>query len=252
MLKNAANEAVSVMSPKGGNRGSHFLRLKALLKHMRDDAKEITADMYDVFTDLLIRENWELISAYELYIFDDDRDELIDTLFVIYRAYSGSNQIEDQVEEQMKIKQSMEGVIFHYKARFDQRVYDKLVDLIKSGDKKTKEMHDLYKIERDEKKFITSLSDYALEKIKRTEEFKNKLKEKGTEKTDWKKELAKFIEVFAKNVPLPDGIDCDDLIRVDEDVSKSILDVYIYSGKDHGEFVENLKLLRKRASLSKI
>ena len=107
------------MSPKGGNRRSHYLRLKALIKHMRDDAKEITTDMYDVFNDLLIRENWELIGAYELYIVTDDRDDLIDTLFVIYKTYSGSNEIEERYDEEVKSKQSMEDILFLFRTRFD-------------------------------------------------------------------------------------------------------------------------------------
>ena len=66
------------------------MRLKALLFHLRDDTHEINADMCEVFSDLLTRENWELISAYELYLLLDDKEDLVDTLFVIYKMYSGS------------------------------------------------------------------------------------------------------------------------------------------------------------------
>ncbi len=252
ILKNATIDGASVMSPKGGNRTANYQMLRAFLKHMRDDAKDITSDMFYVLDDLLVRENWELIGAYELYILDNDREELIDTLFSFYQVYSGTNQIEERADEQAKSKQSLGGVVFHYKSRFDQKIYDKLADLVRSGDKKIKEFHELYKIERDEKKFIANLNEYALEKIKRIEEFKSKLKDKTVEKIDWKKELAKYIEVLSRNVPLPDGLDYDDLINVNEDVSKGIYDVYIHSGKDQGEFIENLKLLRKRAAASKI
>ena len=63
----------------------------------------------------------------------------------------------------------------------------------------------MYKKDRDEKKFISGLSDYALDKIKRTEELKKQLKkEKQEEKVDWKKDLMKYIELFERNVPLPD------------------------------------------------
>lgn len=167
LIKTLNSEGQSMMSPRGEHRRSHYLKFKALLRHMRDDTAEITRDMCDVFNDLLTRENWGLISAYELFIQDWNREDLIDTLFAIYRTFSDNSMIEDIEEEQEKAKQSMDVILFHFKTRFDQKIYEKLVDLIRQGDTKTKELHDTYKKDKDEKKFVKDLTEYAREKIKR-------------------------------------------------------------------------------------
>ena len=93
ILKATKEEAPSILSPRGDNRSGHYMRLKALLYHFRDDIYEINADMSQLFIDLLTRENWELISAYELYLLNDDKDDMIDTLFVVYKLYSGNAEI---------------------------------------------------------------------------------------------------------------------------------------------------------------
>ena len=41
-------------------------------------------------------------------------------------------------------------------------------------------------------------------------------------------------------------MDYGELVDLDLDMSKAIYEVYINKGKDHGDFVENLCLLRKR------
>ena len=98
ILRATKEDAPSVLSPRGDNRRAHYMRLKALLFHLRDDTHEINPDMCEVFSDLLTRENWELISAYELYLLNDDKEDLVDTLFVIYKMYSGSAAIVSYVD----------------------------------------------------------------------------------------------------------------------------------------------------------
>jgi hypothetical protein len=144
------------------------MKARALLKHMQEDTKEITKDMCDLLNDLLTRENWGLVSAYELYITNNDREELIDTLFVIYKIYSGNEEVEEEVNKKSQHKETMDSVLFQFRTRFDAKVYDKLVDLTKCGDTKPKECYDVYRKDRDEKKFVSELADYAMDKIRRS------------------------------------------------------------------------------------
>jgi hypothetical protein len=243
LLKNLASEAPSVISPRGEHRRSHYLRIKALLKHIKEDTKQITSHMYEFFNDLLTRENWGLISAYELFILNDDREELIDTLFVIYKTLSAADQIEEVVDDKNKVKQTMEGILFHYKTKFDPKVYDKLVDLIKTGDTKTKELHNQYKIDKDEKKFITSLTEYSQEKLRRLEEMKKRLE---PTQVDWKADLQLFAETYKDKIKIPDIADYGEIFNMDPDMTKAIYDVYKTGIKDSGDAIENLNLLRNR------
>ena len=108
------------------------------------------------------------MSAYELYITNNDREELIDTLFVIYKIYSGNEEVEEEVNKKSQHKETMDSVLFQFRTRFDAKVYDKLVDLTKCGDTKPKECYDVYRKDRDEKKFVSELADYAMDKIRRS------------------------------------------------------------------------------------
>ena len=65
------------------------MKFKALLRHLKDNLLEINEEMFSLFNDLLMREDWSLVGAYELYLADDDREDFLDTLFAIYKIKSG-------------------------------------------------------------------------------------------------------------------------------------------------------------------
>jgi hypothetical protein len=163
-----SDENQSVSSPRGEHRRSAYFTFKVLLKHLTEDSKEINADMWEVLNDLLTRENFAVISAYELYVMTGDREDLIDTLFELYKIYGDSEMLDDGSDDQdaARIKKSMEDAIFLFKKRFESKVYDKLADLIRSGDTKTHELHEVYRKDRDEGKFIRELTEYTKEKIR--------------------------------------------------------------------------------------
>lgn len=247
ILNATREDAPSIISPRG-HRRSHYMRLKALLTHLRDETWDINADMHEVFNDLLTRENWELISAYELFLLNDDREELIDTLFVIYKIYSGSTMIDaDLQQDQYDLRRSMEMILFNYKTKIEAKIFEKLVDLVKCNDKKTKDLHDQYRKDRDEKKFLAELSLYAQEKIKRAEEI-YKVVSGGAKKPvqdDWRAELGHFVDVYSKSIVLPDTIMHKDLIEFDPAMSESIYLVKKIR-KDYGDAIETLNILKNR------
>lgn len=230
------------------------MRLKALLTHLRDDSWDINADMHDVFNDLLTRENWELISAYELFLLNDDREELIDTLFVIYKIYSGSTIIDedDLQQDQYDLRRNMEVILFNYKTKIEAKIFEKLVDLVKCNDKKTKELHDQYRKDRDEKKFLADLSQYAQEKIKRAEEIYKEVAggAKKQPQDDWREELGHFVDVYSRSIPLPDSMMHKDLLEYDPVLSESIYLVKKVR-KDYGDAIETLNILKNRHILGK-
>lgn len=226
------------------------MRLKALLNHLKDDTWDINADMYDVFNDLLTRENWELIAAYELYLVTEDKEEFVDTLFVIYKIHSGSTQINDEEElrqEQYELKRSMETILFQYKSKIDSKIYEKLIDLVKCNDTKTKELYDVYRKDKEEKKFLQDLSQYALEKIKRSEQIMQKAagNTKKANKTDWREELSNLTERFSSKLKLPDFMLHKDLIEYDIKLSESIALVGVMRN-DYGDAIETLNLLKNK------
>lgn len=245
-----SNENQSVSSPRGEHRFSTYNTFKALLKHLAEDSKEINADMWAVLNDLLTRENFALISAYELYVMTGDREDLIDTLFEIYKIYSDSQMMDDDDDDDdvAKIKKSMEDVIFLFKKKFESKVYDKLADLIRSGDTKTHELHEIYRRDRDEAKFVRELTEYTKEKIKRIEDMKKKMaaQPKKDDRDNWQAELEKFMKVRQSNIPLPDFCGPSDVLAMDPTMSKAIFEVYIRSTKDTNEAIENLCILRNR------
>lgn len=226
------------------------MRLKALLFHLRDDTHEINPDMCDVFSDLLTRENWELISAYELYLLTDDKEDLVDTLFTIYKLYSGGGMPDDDDDQDQKLlKDSLETILFGVKGKLDSKVYDKLLTLVKVGDIKTKELHDTYRRDKDEKKFIAELTNYAQEKIKRTSQLtKNKAgqpKDKKEEEKDWQEELLKIIELYKQSIPVPDIMIPAEIVSCDLQVAEAIYRVYKLT-EDRGDTVESLNVLKNR------
>ena len=245
LVKSFTMDAPSVISPRGDHRSAHYMKLRSLLKHFQEDTMEITKDMCDLLNDLLTRENWGLMSAYELYIIAGDREEFVDTLFVIYKIYSGGNNDDHEDNNNSNLKQTMDSVLFQFRVRFDQKIYDKLVDLIKGGDTKTKEYYDVYKKDRDDKKLVSGLTDYAQEKIKRLEELKKATSTKTkVDPDEWRTELTSFLEAYKDKIKIPEEMDHHEIINNDVTMSKAIYEVYKSSGKDSGDAVENLVLLR--------
>lgn len=249
-MGNVSNENQSVSSPRGEHRRSTYITFKVLLKHLMEDSKEINADMWEVLNDLLTRENFALISAYELYVMTGDREDLVDTLFELYRFYTDSDSIDDADDDHdaAKIKKSMEDAIFLFKKKFESKVYDKLADLIRSGDTKTHELHEIYRRDRDEGKFVRDLTDYTKEKIRRIEDMKKKMaaEPKKDDRDNWKEDLEKFMKARKSNLPIPEICGIMDILAMDPEMSKAIYEVYIRSTKDANEAIENLTILRNR------
>ena len=50
---------------------------------------------------------------------------------------------------------------------FKPNIFDKLIEIIRNGDTKTKELHEVYKMDHNQTKFIAELSEYTRNKIER-------------------------------------------------------------------------------------
>lgn len=61
----------------------------------------------------------------------------------------------------------MESIIFNYRSMFKPNIFDKLIEIIRNGDTKTKELHEVYKMDHNQTKFIAELSEYTRNKIER-------------------------------------------------------------------------------------
>lgn len=69
---------------------------------------------------------------------------------------------------------------------------------------------------------------------------------------EWKEELTDFMDAYKNKLKIPDEMDHHEIINHDLNMSRAIYDVYKIFGKDSGDAIENLTLLRNHYISSRL
>lgn len=173
-IKNTNPDQITHITMNKESRRDHVIVFQTLLDYIKNELFMINQAQMDLFMHLLVKEDILLLAAYEVFLFDSDIEEFVDSLFLIHRTRASlissgplveNNEISDNKEKQISI-------LFRMKNEFKISVYNKMIDLISHGDMTTLELYNnIVKngegdSSENSKKFLKELTSFAENKIK--------------------------------------------------------------------------------------
>lgn len=172
-IKNFNPDQITHITTAKETRRDHVVVFSTLLDYLRTELFLIHQAHHDLFMHLLVTEDLLLLSAYEVFMFDGDIDEFVDSLFLIYRTrkteMSTDNRPSESLEHDVKEKQRQ--LLFSFKKKIQAIIYKKLMDLINLGDTTTLDFYNRIVKNGENKdrfsKFVDEITKFAQEKIKR-------------------------------------------------------------------------------------
>jgi hypothetical protein len=84
-IKKVNPDALTVMTDNQFRRREHVTIFSSLLLFLKNNLFMITDAMYELFIHLILTENAHILAAYEVYLVNQEVDDFVDTLFLIFR-----------------------------------------------------------------------------------------------------------------------------------------------------------------------
>ncbi|EAS02677.2 hypothetical protein TTHERM_00579210 (macronuclear) [Tetrahymena thermophila SB210] len=241
-------------SPKVKNRRDKYLKFKNLLDFLFEKSRLISLKEFNTFNFLYTKEDINVLSAFEVYLHDQDLQDFTQTLKLIDQLYFFKNHLDyEEIEQFDESTNKQLTILFYLKKYISYEQAQALEKCIRFGDSMLFELYKKFKENRDKQQFIDKVKNYAIERKQELNEAEQKVRQQkqsiNVEQIYMRELIDTFHERLMKDVDYVDLI--YEMIDNDDPLIKSIFEVYNFT-KDKQDLAQNTTLLYKHQFFKKL